>query len=137
MKNFLRRIKLKFFPSSFGNFNQFNLSSEEKCNANISFSQFGEDLIIIRFLRKLDSRKGIYIDCGAFDPITISNTLLLHKKGYKGINIDLEQDKINKFNQYRPNDYNVLAALSNSKQKLKLLKYLGRATNRIVSLESV
>jgi hypothetical protein len=137
MKNFLRRIKLKFFPSSFGNFNQLNLSSEEKCNANISFSQFGEDLIFMRFLRKLDPQKGIYIDCGCFDPVAISNTLLLYKQGYKGINIDINQDKIDKFNRYRPNDYNVLAALSNSKQKLKLLKYVGRATNRLVSLESI
>ncbi|MEI6442976.1 MAG: FkbM family methyltransferase [Nostocales cyanobacterium ELA583] len=137
LKNFLRPIKLKLFPPSFGNFNQLNLSAKEKCNANISFSQFGEDLIIIRFLRTLDPSTGIYIDCGAFDPITISNTLLLHKKGYKGINIDIDQDKIDKFNRYRPNDYNILAALSNSKQKLKLLKYYGRATNRIISLESV
>lgn len=137
LRNFLKRIKSKIFPSSFGNYNEINLSFEEQYNANISFSQFGEDLLVIRFLRKLDPQKGIYVDCGAFDPITISNTLLLNKKGYKGINIDLDQDKIDKLNRYRPNDYNVLAALSDSKQELKLLRYSGRATNRIIGLASL
>jgi hypothetical protein len=133
----IRALKSRLFPLSFGSFNRLNLSSEEKRNANISFSQFGEDLIIIRFLRRLDPSKGIYVDCGCFDPIAISNTLLLHKKGYKGINIDLDRDKIDKFNYHRPEDYNVVAALSSSKNKLKLLRYAGRATNRIVDLESI
>jgi hypothetical protein len=131
-----RAFKAILRPPSFGSFNKLDLSAEEKQNANISFSQFGEDLIIIRFLRKLDPSKGIYVDCGSFDPVAISNTLLLHKKGYKGINIDLDRDKIDKFDRYRPEDYNVVAALSNSKTKLKLLRYAGRATNRIVDLES-
>lgn len=114
--------------------NHLKFSRQEIRHLKYSFSQFGEDLIVLRFLRKLDPSKGIYIDCGAFDPVVISNTLLLYKKGYQGINIDLDEDKISKFNLLRPNDYNVVAALYNKKTKLLHLKYPGKATNRILEL---
>lgn len=112
-----------------------DFSREEIRWLKYSFSQFGEDLIIKRFLRKLNPSDGIYVDCGAFDPIAISNTLLLNKIGYKGINIDLDCEKISKFNLARPNDCNIVAALFDQKTKVNIFRYEGRATNRITQLE--
>jgi FkbM family methyltransferase len=123
--------------SALRNFENVSFTREEIRSLRFSFSQFGEDIIISRFLRNLKPSKGIYIDCGAFDPIAISNTLLLHKRGYVGINIDLDEDKINKFNKLRPNDYNIVAALLDKRTELKLLRYPGRATNRLAVLNEM
>jgi hypothetical protein len=59
---------------------------------------------------------------GAFHPIHCSNTLLLHKKGWRGVNIDLNADKIARFNALRPGDVNVHAAVSNVSGKARALR---------------
>ena len=61
-----------------------------------SYSQCGEDLFIENFFK--NKNYGTYLDIGAFNPIKFSNTLLLYKKGWKGINIDLNQTSIDLFN---------------------------------------
>ena len=67
-----------------------DLSREEFRHSRISFSQFGEDLAILRWLDDcLDHISHTYVDAGCFHPILYSNTLLLYKRGWRGINIDM------------------------------------------------
>jgi FkbM family methyltransferase len=101
-----------------------------------SFSQFGEDVVISKYLDNLDPQDGIYVDVGAFNPITFSNTLLLYKQGWQGINIDIDPDKVDEFIQSRPGDFNVVAAVSDKVEKLKFACYPSRATNQLFPLES-
>ena len=75
-------------------------------------SQFGEDEKIIQLFKK----KGTYLDLGCFHPIRWNNTYLMHKLGWKGINIDLNPLSIKLFNVARPNDLNICAAISNQKK---------------------
>lgn len=96
-----------------------------------SFSQFGEDLAIQRWLDKFNTKKGIYVDVGAFHPIHANNTNLLHKQGWRGINIDLSSEKIARFNQFRPRDFNLVAAVSDSESEITILEYDGGLTDRI------
>ena len=63
------------------------------------------DLIIDRIFR--DKVKGVYIDVGCNHPIKYNNTYLLHKRGWSGINIDLDQTCINEFNNMRRKDHNI------------------------------
>jgi hypothetical protein len=63
------------------------LSREEIRLARFSFSQFGEDLVIEELTNQPGIERGFYVDVGAFDPVTGSNTLLLFKRGWSGINI--------------------------------------------------
>ncbi|MDB9937418.1 FkbM family methyltransferase [Candidatus Pelagibacter sp.] len=70
-----------------------------------SYSISSVDLVIDRLFRNIN--KGIYIDIGCNHPIKYNNTYLLHKKGWKGINIDLDKTSINEFNLMRKNDHNV------------------------------
>ena len=63
------------------------------------------DLIIDRIFR--DKAKGVYIDVGCNHPIKYNNTYLLHKRGWSGINIDLDQTCINEFNKMRRKDHNI------------------------------
>jgi len=83
-----------------------------------SYSQCGEDLFINNFFK--NKNYGTYLDIGAFNPIKYSNTLLLYKKGWKGINIDLNQTSIDLFNIFRPRDKNICAAISNKEEKVRV-----------------
>ena len=59
-----------------------------------SFSQKGEDLIILSYFQGLNITKGVYLDIGCFHPTWISNTHLLHKEGWTGYAIDIDKYKL-------------------------------------------
>ena len=109
---FLKKIlhKLKIFRQAYF----------KKINKNF-YSQFGEDKILSELFDK-SITKGIYVDVGCFHPIKHSNTYLLYKRGWRGINIDIEKMKINVFNLARPNDLNILAAVSDKSEKAYVYK---------------
>ena len=73
------------------------------------YSQWGEDIAILSQARK---GKGFYIDVGAYHPLHYSNTHLLHRKGWKGINIDPNPDSIALLKLYRPNDTNLNSGIA-------------------------
>ena len=75
-----------------------------------SFSLSNVDLIINRIFSEVN--KGIYIDIGCNHPIKYNNTYLLHKKGWKGINIDLDDKSIEQFNKLRDKDTNIKAMIT-------------------------
>ena len=75
------------------------------------YSFSGVDVIIENIFRNKDN--GFYIDVGCQHPIKNNNTYLLFKKGWFGLNIDLDKDNIDLFNAARPNDENVNIAISN------------------------
>jgi len=84
----------------------------------ISYSQFGEDLIILKYLQYKKITKGIYLDIGAFHPRWISNTHLLHKLGFKGWCVDLDEEKLKYFKLARGNKVKTIcASVSASKKK--------------------
>jgi len=91
-----------------------------KINKNF-YSQFGEDKILKEIL-KTNVNKGFYVDVGCYHPKKHSNTYLLYKKGWKGINIDIEKNKIEVFKMSRPDDINILAAVSDKKRYVKVHK---------------
>ena len=115
-------------------FNFLNLLRQtflKKVNKNF-YSQFGEDKTLFEILKK-DYNYGFYVDVGCYHPKKYSNTYLLFKKGWNGINIDLELDKIKVFKLARPSDYNVVAAVSNISKLVKVYKMgkysVGTTTN--------
>ncbi len=63
----------------------------------------------IIFLEKYfkNKEKGFYVDVGCFHPIRLSNTMFLHSKGWKGMNIDLSKKSIDLFKIARPKDINL------------------------------
>ena len=70
-----------------------------------SYSMYGEDLIINNFFKK--KKKGFYVDVGCYHPIDGSNTHLLFRRGWEGINIDVNSLSIDLFKAARKNDKNV------------------------------
>tara|TARA_Y200000002_G_C22615917_1_gene635985 strand:+ start:137 stop:799 length:663 start_codon:yes stop_codon:yes gene_type:complete len=82
-----------------------------------SFSQFGEDLFIADFFA--NQKEGKYVDLGAFHPMRLSNTYLLHKKGWSGTNVDLNPITIDLFNLARKNDDNICCLMAGKDNLLK------------------
>ena len=78
-----------------------------------TYSTFGEDLIIEKFLR---IKKGFYIDIGCYHPLEGNNTYLLFKKGWNGINVDVNSLSIDLFKNARKKDYNINVAVSDQKK---------------------
>ena len=83
-----------------------------------SYSLDGEDLFLEKYFKEKSS--GFYVDVGCHNPIYLNNTFLLHKKKWKGINIDTSQFSIDLFNYMRPNDLNYNCAISNKDEDVKL-----------------
>lgn len=108
------------------------MSGTEWAACQPSFSQFGEDRLLIRLLEGVtDPRNRVYVDIGAHDPAIYSNTLLLHKRGWRGINVDASAASIEKFRAARPGDRNVCAAISDAARSMSFFEYPSPAANRI------
>ena len=82
-----------------------------------SYSQFGEDIVVQNYFGDFI---GTYVDVGCFHPIKYSNTALLHKKGWKGFNIDLNETSIKLFNVCRKDDVNLVACLSDKNEEAQV-----------------
>jgi FkbM family methyltransferase len=78
------------------------------------YSQWGEDKFINKFFQ--NKKDGIYLDIGCFHPLMYSNTCLLHRNGWRGINIDINPTSIDLFNIVRPNDTNICTTISKKKE---------------------
>lgn len=74
------------------------------------WSQYGEDCVLATWLG--DRRDGFYVDVGAYHPAKGSNTHQLRRRGWRGVNVDLDEAKILAFRLRRPGDVNVVAAVS-------------------------
>ena len=74
-----------------------------------SYSMFGEDLIIDKIFK--NKKKGTYVDVGCYHPIDGNNTYLLFKRGWNGINIDLNKTSIDLFKKARNKDLNLNFAI--------------------------
>ena len=80
-----------------------------------------------RFLKKLIERdvlphEGFFIDVGCFHPVKSNTTFVLYRRGWRGINIDVDPVKIGACNLRRPQDTNVACAVSMQTGKAIFLK---------------
>jgi FkbM family methyltransferase len=70
-----------------------------------SFAQEGEDLILARIFG--EQARGIYVDVGAHHPRRFSNTHMLYRRGWRGVNIDATPGSMKLFRRQRPRDVNL------------------------------
>lgn len=70
-----------------------------------SFSQTGEDIIIMDFFKyEMKKEKIRYLDIGANDPKFLSNTYLMYKEGNQGILVEPNIELCKRLRKYRKND---------------------------------
>lgn len=76
-----------------------------------TYSQHGEDLMLMNFSHLLHLEKPSYLDIGAYHPEQINNTALLYENGSRGINIEANPILIPAFHKQRPEDYQLCAGV--------------------------
>ena len=84
-----------------------------------SYSQKGEDLIILSYFKGLKIEKGIYLDIGCFHPVWISNTHLLHKNNWTGYAVDIDEYKLKSMKFSRGNKINCIVGAISPQAKKK------------------
>ena len=83
-----------------------------------SYSFGGCDLLIDYIFKS--KKRGFYLDVGCQHPVSNNNTYLLYKRGWSGINIDLDPKNIRLFNLERPNEINICKCVSSNNSKKDL-----------------
>ena len=81
-----------------------------------TYSMHGEDLVVEKYFK--DVVNGFYVDLGCYHPIKLNNTMLLYQKGWRGINIDINEFSIKLFNFCRPDDLNLNLAISDKNSEI-------------------
>jgi len=72
-----------------------------------SYAQEGEDVVVSSFLPDGPRHSGFFVDVGAHHPVRFSNTWMLYRKGWRGINIDPTPGSMRRFRWLRTRDINV------------------------------
>lgn len=73
-------------------------------------SHFAEDVSILRVFPS--QKTGFFVDVGCYHPVKYNNTYPLYKRGWRGINIDIDEIKVDGFNMLRPKDTNITCAVT-------------------------
>ncbi len=109
---------ISFFPDSFKKLVRKKIYGTEMFKMH--YSQCGEDItaatVIHHFLKV---NKGFFVDVGSFHPHKSSNTFLLYKKGWRGINIDPRPGSKKLFDKERPHDINLEIGIGAKNETLK------------------
>ena len=100
----------------------------------VSYSYGGIDSLVLNIFK--DQKEGFYLDIGCGHPIKNNNTYLLNKKGWSGINIDLDVDNIDLFNSYRKKDVNLATAVSDKEGETELYFYHSKSALNTISKEN-
>ena len=83
-----------------------------------SYSFGGCDLLIDYIFKS--QKRGFYLDVGCQHPVSNNNTYLLYKRGWSGINIDLDPKNIRLFDLERPDEINICKCVSSDNSKKDL-----------------
>ena len=124
LKNkYLYKKKLNFFKIIY--FIYQYLKSKKILHKRSFHSNWGIDMMAEDFFK--NKKKGFFIDVGCHQPLLNNNTYILYKKGWRGINIDLDFGAIDMFDFFRNEDTNIHAAVSNSIDEKNLYFFHNRS----------
>lgn len=93
-------------------------------------SQLGEEIGLRHYFSCngfTDDYKGFYLDIGAYHPFQGNNTWWFYKKGWRGMNIDANEDSIRLFRAFRPDDININCGVSDKNEELEYYMFHGAA----------
>jgi FkbM family methyltransferase len=95
--------------------------------AQVYYSQEGEEIILRRFFNY--KNEGFFVDIGAHHPIRFSNTYLLYKMGWRGINIDPMPGCMLEFDRFRKMDINIEVGIADNAKELNFYLFSEPALN--------
>ena len=110
------------------------LKTKKILTQRIFYSNWGLDMLADDFFK--NRKNGIYIDVGCHQPFLNNNTYRLYKRGWIGINIDLDFNTIDMFNFFRKKDLNIQTAVSDKEEERNLFFFHNRSAVNTLSDES-
>lgn len=123
--NFMTRVHLRL-PPSLKALSHVAVDAL-KSHRRLTWSQEGEDRIIWELLKH--QRRGFYVDVGAHHPKRYSNTYLLYRAGWNGLNIEPDPDLTRAFSIYRRRDCTIQAGVASAEGVLGLHRFADPALN--------
>ena len=99
----------------------------------IFYSNWGVDKMAEDFFKQ--RKAGCFVDVGCHQPFLNNNTYSLYKKGWRGINIDLDFGTIDMFNFFRKEDTNIHVAVSNTVEEKNLYFFHNRSAVNTLSFK--
>lgn len=90
-------------------------------NAELGYAAGGED----RLVAAVFPTPGFYVDVGCNHPANYSNTFMLYKRGWHGINIDANASLIELHRRLKPRDQSIFAAIAQHQQTLTYTQFEG------------
>ena len=99
-----------------------------------TYSNWGLDILADDFFK--NKKKGVYIDVGCHQPFLNNNTYKLYKRGWVGINIDLDFNTIEMFNFFRKKDLNIQTAVSDKEEEKDLFFFHNRSAINTLSADN-
>lgn len=112
----LKKIILKYIPL-------------DKFLSVRSYSQEGEDAVLLGFYEGRKKYKGFYVDVGAHHPYRFSNTMAFYKRGWKGINIEPNPEAMKWFRWFRTRDINLNVGVAENNGALTYYRFNEPALN--------
>jgi FkbM family methyltransferase len=108
-------------------------SSLNKTVPQQSYSQFGEDLLVLRYFS--GKSDGFFIEVGANDPENLSQTLLLELHGWRGILVEPQSSCCERIRQLRPKAQLFQAACGAPEQRGKARLKLNSSLSKLTSID--
>ena len=124
---YMKKILKKIIPTKFWKDPDSLYSLKFRKYAGTYYSQEGEDILLSRIFE--NKKTGFFVDVGAHHPQRFSNTFLLYKRGWHGINIDPLPGSMKIFEKIRPRDTNLEIAVSEKEQELTYYMFSEPALN--------
>ena len=100
-----------------------------------NFSQGNEEEVLNKLF--FNKKEGFYIDIGCHHPKRFSNTAMLYKNGWSGINIDADSSNLRIFNLFRKRDINLNYFISNEEKEIDYHVFNENALNGNIKEEKI
>ena len=94
-----------------------NIFKKKVASVKKSYSQCGEDIIVDFIREALKINTFSYLDIGANDPITINNTYLFYRKGFKGVCVEPDPILYDRLRRVRKGDVCLNAGIGTKAEK--------------------
>ena len=99
------------------------------------FSQGNEEEVLNKLF--FNKKEGFYIDIGCHHPKRFSNTAMLYKNGWSGINIDADSSNLRLFNFFRKRDINLNYFISSEEKEIDYHIFNENALNGNIKKEKI
>lgn len=98
----------------------------------ISYAQALEDVMLWRVMTRVHHADAFYIDVGAYHPVEDSVTKVFYDHGWRGLNVEASPKLFRAFEELRPDEINICAAVSDRSGEATFHEIVGHQLGTVV-----